>query len=59
MQVTVKEKHLEDGSKVYDVNLPGDVTFNCVSFKDACIFCDKLVEAVSAHTNNEIDVYWL
>lgn len=59
MQVTVKEMHLEDGSKVYDINLPGDVTFQAVSFRDAREFCDKLVAAVTAHTNNDVDIYWL
>lgn len=58
MQVTVKEKTLEDGSKVYDINLPGDVVFHAVSFRDACEFCDKLTLAAAQNTLETVDVYW-
>lgn len=58
MLITVKEKSLEDGSKVYDIALGEGVVFHATSFRDACDFCDKITLAAAQHTLEEINTYW-
>jgi len=51
--VSVHERRLSDGSKVYDL-YANSLCLPCITFDDAVDMREKLVNAIAAHTNEEV-----
>lgn len=59
LNVTLREVKLSDGSSVYNVEIADALTLPAISAKDAQALTRKLANAIAAHTNNVVRVFYL